>query len=120
MLKELKAFLLRGNILELAVAVIVGGAFSAIVNSFVKDIISPIIAIFFGKPDFSNVTLGTIQIGSFLTAVVNFAIIGTVLFFVMKAAETMMKKPEVIEEVAPVGPSQEELLAEIRDLLKSK
>lgn len=119
MLKELKAFLLRGNILELAVAVIIGGAFSTIVTSFVKDIISPIIALLFGKPDFSNVTLGTIQIGSFFNAVINFVIIGTVLFFVMKAAEKALPKKEE-EPAAPAGPSQEELLAEIRDLLKSK
>lgn len=124
MLKELKAFLLRGNILELGVAVIIGGAFGTIVKSLVDDIISPIIAWVFGKPDFSDVVLGTIKIGSFLTAVVNFAIIGTVLFFVMKAAEKAMamtkKAEEVAVEEAPAGPSQEELLAEIRDLLKSK
>lgn len=125
MLKELKAFLLRGNIVELAVAVIVGGAFSTIVKSFVDDIISPIIALLFGQPDFSDVMLGTIKIGNFFNAVVNFVIVGTVLFFVMKAIEKAMavtKKAEAdaAEAAAPAGPSQEELLAEIRDLLKSK
>lgn len=125
MLKELKAFLLRGNIVELAVAVIVGGAFSTIVKSFVDDIISPIIALLFGQPDFSDVMLGTIKIGNFFNAVVNFVIVGTVLFFVMKAIEKAMavtKKAEAdaAEAAAPAGPTQEELLAEIRDLLKSK
>ncbi|MBS4762327.1 large conductance mechanosensitive channel protein MscL [Carnobacteriaceae bacterium zg-ZUI252] len=119
MLKELKAFLLRGNILELGVAVIIGGAFGAIVTSFVKDIISPLIALLFGQPDFSAVMLGTLKIGSFINAVINFAIVGTVLFFVMKAAEKVMPK-KAVEEAAPAGPTQEELLAEIRDLLKSK
>lgn len=124
MLKELKAFLLRGNILELGVAVIIGAAFGAIVKSFVDDIISPIIAFVFAKPDFSDVMLGTIKIGSFLTAVVNFVIVGSVLFFVMKAAEKAMavtKKAEAdTAEALPAAPTQEELLAEIRDLLKSK
>lgn len=117
MLKELKAFLLRGNILDLSVAVIIGGAFGLIVKSFVEDIISPIIALLFGKPDFSDVVLGSIKIGNFFTAVVNFVIVGSVLFFVMKAAEKAIPK-KVEEPKAPAGPTQEELLAEIRDLLK--
>lgn len=118
MLKELKAFLLRGNIVELAVAVIVGGAFNDIVKSFVSDIISPIIGIIFGKQDFSNVILGTIKVGNFLNAVVNFLIVGTLLFFVMKAVEKVL--PKKAEVTVPKGPTQEELLIEIRDLLKSK
>lgn len=120
MLKELKAFLLRGNIVELAVAVIVGAAFSDIVKSFVSDIISPIIGLLFGKPNFSSVTLGPILVGNFLNAVVNFAIVGTVLFFVMKAVEKALPKKAKEEPAVPAGPTQEELLAEIRDLLKSK
>lgn len=118
MLKELKAFLLRGNIVELAVAVIVGGAFTDIVKSFAGDIISPIIGLVFGEPNFSNVMLGSIKVGNFLNAVVNFLIVGTVLFFVMKVVEKVLPKKEKSD--APKGPTQEELLAEIRDLLKSK
>lgn len=116
MLKELKAFLLRGNILDLAVAVVIGGAFGKIVASFVSDIITPIIGMVIGQPDFSAITVGSIQLGSFINSVVDFLIVGTVLFFVMKAAEKAMPK----QEEAPAGPSQEELLTEIRDLLKNK
>lgn len=121
MLKELKAFLFRGNVLDLAVAVVMGAAFTTIVTSLVKDVISPIIGAIFGQPSFANITLGVIRIGSFFDAVINFAIIGTVLFFIVKAAEKVMfNKKEADEAAAPAGPSQEELLAEIRDLLKSK
>lgn len=114
MLKELKAFLLKGNIVDLAVAVIIGAAFGKIVASLVSDIITPAIGAIFGQPDFSAITLGALRIGSFLNTVVDFAIIGTVLFFVLKAVEKAMPK----KEAAPAGPTQEELLAEIRDLLK--
>ncbi|MDO4432406.1 MAG: large conductance mechanosensitive channel protein MscL [Aerococcaceae bacterium] len=116
MLKDLKAFLLRGNILDLAVAVVIGGAFGAIVASFVADIVTPIIGMIFGQPDFSAIKLGSIMIGNFINAVINFLIIGTTLFFVVKAAEKAMPK-KVEEPAAPAGPTQEELLAEIRDLL---
>ena len=123
MLKELKAFLLRGNILDLAVAVIIGGAFGAIVTSFVADIITPIIGLIGGQPDFSGITLfGAIKIGSFINAVVNFLIIGTVLFFVMKAAEkaqSLTNKEEAAEE-APAGPTEVELLADIKALLEKQ
>lgn len=114
MLKELKAFLFRGNILDLAVAVIIGGAFGKIVASFVADIITPIIGMIIGQPDFSAIMLGSIKVGNFINTVVDFVIVGSVLFFVLKAAEKAMPK----KEVAPAGPTQEELLAEIRDLLK--
>lgn len=123
MLKDLKNFLLRGNVVDLAVAVIIGAAFGAIVTSFVEDIITPAIGLLGGQPDFSSIVIfGGIKIGNFINAIVNFLIIGTVLFFVVKAAEKAQaiskKEEEAAEEVA--GPSQEELLTEIRDLLKNK
>ncbi|TWS95472.1 MULTISPECIES: large conductance mechanosensitive channel protein MscL [unclassified Streptococcus] len=117
MLKELKDFLFKGNIVDLAVAVIIGAAFSAIVTSLVADIITPIIGMIIGQPDFSGIMLGSIAIGKFINAVVNFLIVGTVMFFIVKAANKAMKAPA---EEAPAGPSQEELLAEIRDLLAKK
>lgn len=86
MIAELKAFLLRGDVLALAVAVIIAGAFSKIIDSLVNDVISPIIAMVIGQPDFSSVMLGSIKIGNLITAVVNFLIVGTVLFFLIKAA----------------------------------
>ena len=126
MLKDLKAFLLRGNIVDLAVAVVIGAAFGAIVTSLVNDIITPLIL----KPamkaagvdKIANLSWNGVAYGSFLSAVINFLVVGTVLFFVVKAAEkaqNLGKKDEAVEEEAP-APTQEELLAEIRDLLANK
>lgn len=120
MIKELKAFLFRGNVLDLAVAVVIGAAFKAIVNSLVADIITPIIGLVFGQPDFSAITLfGSIMVGNFINAVVNFLIIGTVLFFVVKGANAAMPK-KVEEPAAPAGPSETDLLQDILAELKKK
>ena len=126
MLKELKAFLLRGNVVDLAIAVIIGAAFGAIVTSLVNDIITPLIL----KPamkaagvdKIANLSWNGVAYGSFLSAVINFLVVGTVLFFVVKAAEkaqNLGKKEEATEEEV-AAPTQEELLAEIRDLLANK
>ncbi len=93
MLKELRAFLLRGDVVALAVAVIIGGAFGRVINSLVDDIISPILGLITGNPDFSQVVIGNVLIGNFINAVINFVLVGTALFFVVKAAN---KKPEAI------------------------
>ena len=125
-LKDLKAFLLRGTIVDLAVAVVIGAAFGAIVTSLVNDIITPLIL----KPamkaagvdKIANLSWNGVAYGSFLSAVINFLVVGTVLFFVVKAAEkaqNLGKKEEAVEEEAP-APTQEELLTEIRDLLANK
>lgn len=126
MLKELKAFLLRGNVVDLAVAVIIGAAFGAIVTSFVNDIITPLILNpalkAAGVEKIAELTWNGVAYGSFLSAVINFLVIGTVLFFVVKAAEKAQnfdKKEEAAEEEV-AAPTQEELLAEIRDLLANK
>ena len=126
MLKDLKAFLLRGNVVDLAVAVVIGAAFGAIVTSFVNDIITPLIL----KPalkaahveNIAQLSWNGVAYGSFLSAVINFIVIGTVLFFIVKAAEkaqNLGKKEEAVEEEA-AAPTQEELLTEIRDLLANK
>lgn len=100
MLKELKAFLFRGDVLALAVAVIIAGAFQKIIDSMVGDVIMPIIGLIAGTPDFSSIVIGGkavvvdgvskveggIMLGNFINAVINFAIIGTVLFMLIKAA----------------------------------
>ncbi len=86
MIQELKAFLLRGDVLALAVAVIIAGAFSKIIDSLVNDIISPILGMITGNPDFSAVVIGSIKVGNFINAIVNFIIVGTVLFFLVKSA----------------------------------
>ena len=123
MLKDLKAFLLRGNIVDLAVAVVIGAAFGAIVTSFVNDIITPLILNpamkAAGVEKIAQLSWNGVAYGSFLSAVINFLFVGTVLFFVVKAAEkaqNLGKKEEAAEEEA-AAPTQEELLAEIRDLL---
>ena len=125
MLKDLKAFLLRGNIVDLAVAVVIGAAFGAIVTSFVNDIITPLILNpamkAAGVEKIAQLSWKGVAYGSFLSAVINFLVVGTVLFFVVKAAEkaqNLGKKEEAAEEEA--APTQEELLAEIRDLLANK
>ncbi|MDE0804351.1 MAG: large conductance mechanosensitive channel protein MscL [Acidimicrobiales bacterium] len=121
MIQDLKAFLMKGNIVDLAVAVIIGVAFGAVVTAMVDNIITPIIAAVFGEPDISAVLAidigdATMRIGAFLQAVLDFAIIGTVLFFIVKAYEATQKKEE---EVA--APSDEVvLLTEIRDSLRAQ
>ena len=126
MLKDLKDFLLRGNIVDLAVAVVIGAAFGAIVTSFVNDIITPLILNPALKAahveNIAQLSWNGVAYGSFLSAVINFLVVGTVLFFVVKAAEkaqNLGKKEEAAEEEA-AAPTQEELLAEIRDLLANK
>jgi large conductance mechanosensitive channel len=86
MLKELKAFLFRGDVLALAVAVIIAGSFQKIIDSLVGDVIMPIIGMIAGSPDFSNIKFGSVLVGNFINAVVNFLIIGVVLFMLIKAA----------------------------------
>ena len=126
MLKDLKDFLLRGNIVDLAIAVVIGAAFGAIVTSFVNDIITPLIlnpALKAARvQNIAQLSWNGVAYGSFLSAVINFLVVGTVLFFVVKAAEkaqNLGKKEEAAEEEA-AAPTQEELLTEIRDLLANK
>lgn len=83
-LQEFKAFAMQGNIIDLAVGIVIGTAFNAIVNSLVTDVVMPIIAMIFGKPDFSSITIGQIMIGNFITSIVNFLIIALSVFVVLK------------------------------------
>ena len=126
MLKEFKEFLMRGNIVELAVAVIIGAAFKSIIDSLVNDIISPIIAMVANTGDIAAVTfkLGSAQIGigAFIAAIINFVIVGAVLFLIIKGmnkASELAKKNQV-EAAAPAAPTAEDYLKEIRDLLANK
>ena len=102
MLKEFKEFALKGNVMDLAVGVIIGGAFSAIVNSLVDDIVMPIITIFTGKTDFSDLVLkignSEIKYGSFITAIVNFLIIALTIFLIVKYINRLNKKLESLTE----------------------
>jgi large conductance mechanosensitive channel len=93
-LAEFKAFALQGSLIDLAVGIVIGTAFNAVVNSLVTDIVMPIIATAFGKPDFSSIMLGQIMIGKFITAIVNFLIIGLSVFLVLKFVIRNKKTPQ--------------------------
>ncbi|HFH6852614.1 TPA: large conductance mechanosensitive channel protein MscL [Streptococcus agalactiae] len=125
MIKELKEFLFKGNVLDFAVAVILGAAFNAIITSLVKDVITPLILNpvlkAAGVSNIAQLSWNGVAYGNFLSAVINFLIVGTTLFFIVKAANKVMaKKPAEEEIIEVVEPTQEQLLAEIRDLLANK
>lgn len=126
MLEEFKNFLFRGNLLDLAAAVILGGAFGAVVNSFVKDVITPVIAAVGGQPDFSELYIGVgdgrIGYGNFLNTLITFVIVALVMFLILKAASKAQKlraTTDVGAEDAPPPSDEAVLLAEIRDLLRA-
>jgi large conductance mechanosensitive channel len=105
MIKEFRDFLMRGNLVELAVAFVMGVAFAAVVNSFVSDLVMPIIAMIFGKPDFSNLTFtindAVFRYGSFITAAITFvAIAAAVFFFVVKPVDALKSRMTRAEEEA--------------------
>ena len=132
MLKEFRDFIARGNVMDMAVGIIIGAAFTAIVTSLVEDLITPFISLFTGGIDFSGLgfRLGegdyaaTFAYGKFITAVIRFLIIAWVVFLLVKAMnkakDSMIKKEAAAAVEAPKGPTQEELLADIRDLLKAR
>ena|SRR5688500_500749 len=126
MFKEFKNFLFRGNLLDLAAAVILGGAFGAVVNSLVKDVITPVIAAVGGQPDFSSLFIdvgdGKLGYGNFLNTLITFVIISLVMFLILKAASKAQKlraTTDVPDDDAPPPSDEAVLLAEIRDLLRS-
>ncbi|MBP1225311.1 large conductance mechanosensitive channel protein MscL [Flavobacterium sp. 1355] len=121
---EFKAFAMKGNVVDLAVAVIIGAAFGKIVNSFIEDVITPLVL----KPALDAAHLskiedltafGGVKYGLFLSAVINFIIVAFVLFLIIKALNSLKKKEEPAPN-QPAAPTQEELLTQIRDLLKNK
>lgn len=129
MLKEFKAFVLRGNVVDLAVAVVIGGAFGKIVTSLVNDLIMPLIGMILGGVSFTNlkyvitpasegVEEAAIRYGAFIQSIVDFVIIAFAIFMVIKLINRMKKKQEEAPAAPPEPPRQEVLLEEIRDLLK--
>jgi large conductance mechanosensitive channel len=128
MIKEFRDFVLRGNVLDLAVAVVMGAAFGAIITSLVNDIIMPLVGVLLGGVDFASlsVTVGSavIAYGKFLQALVNFFFIALALFLVIKSINTMQlrfAKEKAAEPASPPPPAEDVvLLGEIRDLLKSR
>jgi large conductance mechanosensitive channel len=138
MLKEFTDFIKRGNVLDLAVAVIIGAAFGSIVTSFVNDIIMPPIGLVLGGVDFSNLFINlsgqdyasltaaqeagaaTINYGLFLNNVINFLIVALVIFLIVRAVNRLQRQEEKAPEEAPVLTDEAKLLTEIRDLLKER
>lgn len=138
MLKEFKEFAMRGNVIDLAVGVIIGAAFGKIVTSLVNDIIMPPIGVLLGGVDFTEMFLNlsdgdyaslaaakeagaaTINYGVFVNTVINFLIVAFAIFMVIKQMNKMKKKEEAAPEAPKAPPREEVLLEEIRDLLKTK
>lgn len=121
LMKEFKEFVLKGNVINLAVAVIIGAAFGAIISSFVEDIITPLLLApalkAAGVTDISKLTWGAIKYGNFLAAVIKFLIIAFLLFLIIRLAAKLSKKED---EVMPGPSSTDILLTEIRDELRNK
>ena len=132
-IKEFKEFAMRGNVMDMAVGVIMGGAFGKIVSSLVDDVLMPVIGMLTGGIDLTNLKYemmipavdggepiagATLKYGMFVQNIIDFLIIAICIFLMIKAMNKLMPKKE--EPEAPAGPTQEELLGEIRDLLKEK
>ncbi|EEU30742.1 large conductance mechanosensitive channel protein [Limosilactobacillus coleohominis 101-4-CHN] len=122
MIKEFKEFISRGNVMDMAVGVIIGAAFTSIVNSLVNNIINPFIGIFVGKIDLSNLTWkvggATFKFGVFINAVINFLIIAFVVFLLVKMVNKLF--PKKLADPEPAQPSAEESLAKIVKMLEEK
>ena len=121
-IEEFKAFALRGNVMDMAIGVIIGGAFQAIIKSFIDNIINPLVGVIF-QVDFSSVVihLGAVNlmIGAFISSVINFFLLAFVLFIMVKAINKL-KKPEVKEVAAPTKSDEAVLLEKILEQLKNK
>ncbi|MBG9770525.1 large conductance mechanosensitive channel protein MscL [Bacillus vallismortis] len=125
MWNEFKAFAMRGNIMDLAIGVVIGGAFGKIVTSLVNDIIMPLVGLLLGGLDFSGLSFSfgdaVVKYGSFIQTIVNFLIISFSIFIVIRILNGLRRKKEAEEEAAEEAPdAQEKLLKEIRDLLKQQ
>ena len=129
MMSEFKSFAMRGNVIDMAVGIVIGGAFGKIVSSFVNDVLMPPIGMMMGGVDFSDlavvlqeasgdVAAVTLNYGSFIQTVVDFLIIAFAIFMVIKAMNNMKKKEEEAPEAPPKPSAEVELLTEIRDSLK--
>lgn len=131
MLQEFKAFAMRGNVVDMAVGIIIGGAFGKIVSSFVADVIMPPIGLLLGGVDFSDLAITLkaaeegqpavmLKYGMFINTLIDFLIIAFAIFLVIKAMNTLKKKEEEKPAAPPEPPADVKLLTEIRDLLKKQ
>lgn len=129
LIKEFKTFAMRGNVVDMAVGIIIGGAFGKIVSSFVSDIIMPPIGMLIGGVDFKDlayvlkeasgeIPAVTISYGNFIQTVIDFIIIAFAIFMVIKGMNSLKKKEEEVPSSPPAPTKEQELLSEIRDLLK--
>lgn len=121
MLKEFRDFISKGNVLDLAVAVIIGGAFGAIVNSFVDDILMPLVGVIIGGIDFTGLTIDVgdahVLYGNFIQAIINFLVIAAAMFIVVRSYNQLQEQDAAKEALAEPG-EEVKLLTEIRDLLE--
>lgn len=121
MLQEFKDFAVKGNVVDLAVAVVIGAAFGKIVSSLVDNLVTPLVGMFLGGVDFTNLsyTVGdaVFGYGAFVQSVIDFTIVAFVIFMVVKAI-SKAQGPAEVKEAAPAGPTEIELLTEIRDAMK--
>ena len=131
MMSEFKAFAMRGNVVDMAVGIVIGGAFGKIVSSFVADVLMPPIGLLVGNVDFSDLSVTlkqaaegaeavTLNYGMFIQTIIDFVIIAFAIFMVVKAMNSMKKKEEAAPEEPPKPSKEEVLLTEIRDALRSK
>ena len=131
MMQEFKTFAMRGNVVDMAVGIVIGGAFGKIVSSFVADVIMPPIGLIIGGVDFSNLAITiqeavgdtaavTVNYGVFIQTVLDFVIVAFAIFMVIKGMNSLKKKEEEAPAAPPEPPKEEILLTEIRDLLKQK
>ncbi|MFV0319613.1 MAG: large conductance mechanosensitive channel protein MscL [Microbacterium sp.] len=123
MINGFKDFIMRGNVIDLAVAVVIGAAFTAVVNAFVEGIINPLIGLFFNAESLNDLTIGVVQIGAVIGAIIYFVAVALVVYFVFilpmnKAKDRQARKAGIVEE-EPL-PSEQELLVQIRDLLEKQ
>jgi len=123
-MNEFKEFIAKGNVFSMAVGVVMGGAFTAIVNAIVEQLITPLIGLIMGGVDFSNLAFkvgeASFGYGAFIQAVVNFLIVALTMFFFVKAFAKFQKKEEVKEEVEELPSEEVVLLQQMRDLLSEK
>ncbi|MBN1356165.1 large-conductance mechanosensitive channel protein MscL [bacterium] len=131
MMKEFKTFAMRGNVIDMAVGIVIGGAFGKIVSSFVADVIMPPVGLFLGGVDFSELAITlkqavgetaavTLNYGKFTQTIIDFVIIAFAIFLVVKTMNSLKKKEEAAPAAPPPPSKEEALLSEIRDILKQK
>lgn len=128
MLREFREFAIKGNMIELAVGIIIGAAFTGVLNSFVADLVTPLIGLF-GTVDFKDLSFTlkegvegkppvTLNYGAFLTSLINFVLVAFAVFLLVKAVNKMRREPDPAPEVPPAPSEEVQLLTEIRDALK--